>query len=652
MTINVISIIKKCNRSFFAMLIYVFLVLIIIPIIIIVSVSNSNAVSVVKRNTEISLETITKQAYNGFLSIIDSVDEISLQIISSDLVRDYCVNAESSDADIQLKKDKIHEYLSGLKYGNKYINRISLFSLTQDSYRLDLGMDDSINSFGLLSGEERKEFIESDFIKGIIDDNGEFSFHVDSHNPDYDEVGRLYFTRLLKDINTGENLMIISIYFSDYEITNFLDSLDLEDREGFTILTVENKYAIVSDGTKYVLEEGAFDEEFDLEKGTFELDKTDNLSFMGVNENLLVSYLTNEKHNFRLMSFLPVRNLTKSLDETLPFIILITFLVIILAIFSGVLFSFYLKRRIDSINSQLSKIKEGFFDVEFEFIKDDEIGMIEEGIVSMSRKLYTNTEELEAGYEELVVMNQELMSLNDQIEASNKTKDHFLMNISHELRTPMNAIIGMTKLVLRTDLSSEQKDYLKMIETSSANLMVIIDELLDLTKIENGEMELVNREFSIKTLYKEIIKVFNLGINKTTIKFSHYISDTIPEILIGDAGKIKQIVSNLIGNAIKFTKKGEIRFDIIDDGTEGEKENIRIIISDTGIGIEESKKDMIFKKFTQGDSSLTRQYGGTGVGLYIVKELVELMGGTIEFESTLDKGTTFTVNMQLKIAGY
>ncbi len=654
MRTNLLSVAKNFGKSFFSKLIYLFLILITVPIFIIVTVSNMNAVNVVKRNAEISLERVTEQAYNAFLSIVNGIDEISLQLISSDLVREYCTSSETSVADIELRKSKVSEYLSGLKYGNKFINKISLFSLTEDSYGLDIGMDDSVNSFGLLSGEERKKFIEGEFISSIIADNGKASFHVLSRNPNYNDIGRLYFTRLLKDIRTGRNLMIISIYFSDYAVTEFLRGLDLKEQYGFAVLTVNDRNVFISDGSKYRVESGVFSDkrfgDFNLERNTFVLESTGISGFIETEEEMLVSYFQNEKHKLRIMSFLPVSSLTKSLDETLPFSIMITVIIVAVAIISGVLFSIYLKKRIDTINKQLSKIEEGFFNVEFETIKDDEIGLIENGIISMCRKLYTNTEELEAGYEELFVMNQELISMNEQIEASNKTKDNFLMNISHELRTPMNAIIGMTKLVIQTPVTQEQREYLKMIETSSSRLMEIIKELLDLTQIENGEMILVNKVFSLKNLCGDIKRVFNLGIDKNSIKFRCSISDSIPDRLVGDAGKIKQIISGLMGNAVKFTKKGEIGFDIFDEGSDGKSESFKIVVSDTGIGIDESKKDMIFDKFTQADSSLTRQYGGTGSGLYLVKKLVELMNGKIEFESEVGRGSTFMVTLKLEIA--
>ena len=225
-----------------------------------------------------------------------------------------------------------------------------------------------------------------------------------------------------------------------------------------------------------------------------------------------------------------------------------------------------------------------------------------------------------------------------------KTKSEFLATMSHEIRTPMNGIMGMTSLLAQTKLTEEQQDYTETIRVSSESLITIINEILDYSKIESGKMELEKQPFEIEAAVEEILDLLSVKANSKRLNLWYKITREVPPIIIGDVTRIKQILTNLIGNAVKFTDKGEIltNVSIIDEG----EHNIELLfrVTDTGIGIPKEKQSLLFEQFSQVDASTTRKYGGTGLGLAISKRLVEMMGGKIWVESDGQAGSTFAFN--------
>lgn len=245
----------------------------------------------------------------------------------------------------------------------------------------------------------------------------------------------------------------------------------------------------------------------------------------------------------------------------------------------------------------------------------------------------------------------EAKNAREAAETANKSKGYFLANMSHEIRTPMNAIIGIAEMLDSEALTrEEQKKYNQIIIKSAESLLTIINDILDLSKIEAGRMELEKSNIDLGQIVKDTVEVFNIATANRSIIVTSYIDKKIPQGLLGDAVRIRQVLTNLIGNSIKFTKQGEIEITAKYFGKKNNINTIELCVRDTGLGIPEDKLDTVFESFKQADSSTTRKYGGTGLGLSIVKSLVELMNGSIKVESKFGEGSRFSVILPLEDA--
>jgi signal transduction histidine kinase/DNA-binding response OmpR family regulator len=233
-----------------------------------------------------------------------------------------------------------------------------------------------------------------------------------------------------------------------------------------------------------------------------------------------------------------------------------------------------------------------------------------------------------------------------EAEQSNIAKSVFLATMSHEIRTPMNGVIGMASLLKQTPLTSEQKEYTDTILSSGESLLNVINDILDFSKIEAGKMELEQADFNLRSCIEEVLDLFANKANKSGIDLIYQIDFKVPSNIIGDTLRLRQVIINLVSNAIKFTQQGEIFISVQLLALHGDKAEIGFEVRDTGIGIPADKLDRLFKSFSQVDSSTTRKYGGTGLGLVICEKLIALMDGKISVESEVGKGTKFSFKIK------
>ncbi|PKP20931.1 MAG: hypothetical protein CVU05_07880 [Bacteroidetes bacterium HGW-Bacteroidetes-21] len=351
--------------------------------------------------------------------------------------------------------------------------------------------------------------------------------------------------------------------------------------------------------------------------------------------HLLVRIRDEEDVDVIIGSLYMQRSLVDFDSFTDRFLGLMLVILLVVLIFSVILAGFLQKIiskpivRISELTHRITKTKN--YKLEIEYDSDDESGMLARGFNEMLKTIDNQNELLVEAREEAL--------------SNARVKEEFMANLSHEIRTPLNVIVGLSNILNDTNVSDEQKKYLKTIKSASDNVLMIVNDILDYSKLNANKVDFEKIEFDIKDVTEEVIHALKLTADEKKLELKCFVKDLVPQMVVGDRVRLYQIIINLVSNAIKFTKSGYVHVFV-----ELEKESdciyqLLFSVKDTGIGIPEDKQAIVFESFRQASNETTRKYGGTGLGLAISKQLVELQGGRLWLESRLGYGTTFFFNI-------